>query len=255
MSSDAMNPFKTVQVNVSDKGLAKDPNAKFKTTQGGMHRLSIAHFPIIEKDGRKFLNMNAAALFTTAPAEWNDRAKAKVVHYSDEITQLVGGARPEDRFATVVVEWPLDPDTGEIDEVLVERGRVKVLPYEMGTTHYNMYKKQERQFPFGKHDLILDIADNKFRTITLTPANREPANRLRALMAATDPQSVALFDKIVSEVESIVPTLGRFIGKVFTPDELRERLGIKSADAGYNNLVDTGSTDTVNDLLSNANIT
>lgn len=240
--------FSEVEFGSGDEELRQNKNDKFTPESKTTYRISFCRFPIVRKNGKRYLDLRQKSpRFLKAPVSYVEGA-GYVVHKNSTITKIVGKS-PDERVGTIVVVWPVTSD-GDLDEDLMRLGRWRVLPYVFSATKYQTYLRKNKARPFGKHDVLIACEDKQYQKLELTMLDD---SQLYKMMA--DPERRDQFDLLLDEIEKVETRLKGFIGRVYTPEELRDKLGVDDDDDdtsyGYSSAsddVDVNTDDILDDL-------
>lgn len=193
---------------------------RFRAEKDNTYRISFAWWaknedgtPNFESDTPRFIG---------APRLWFDKI-GNVIANNPEIVKLhPGEGKVRKSLATIIVLWPTNR-SGDIDKTRLREGDFDVIPWLFNEKSYEMIKPLHRDFHFGKNDLALSCTDTQFQTLNFRPI---PGSLLYSM--ANNESSKEVYNKILSEVAEVEKTIRDEVGQVFTPDELRRKLGTGS---------------------------
>lgn len=211
MSSDIMD----FSFGAGDDSIGSGKFERFKGREGETYRLSFGLWFV--KDGMPD--------FTTGSPRFSGARRFYIpgVGYildnkSPELARLAGGP-PKVTVATIVISWPLDRK-GQIDKERFMVGDADVLPWVFSGVVYEKFKKQNAEWPFAKHDLMVDCTDTQYQKMDF----RQGREMLYGtLWASSKGQEAArsLFER----VQALVPSLSEMLGRSMTVDQVREKMG------------------------------
>jgi len=215
-----MSTFETIGFGVGDEKVSKGKRKKFKFEESKKYRISFALWPIVEEDGREVLKFDEASPSIEMNATNYIEDVGHVINKGPEYTKLAGES-PKQRFATVIVVWPLDRN-GQLDQTAVREGKWSVEPYVFSDKKFNQFKDLHLDWHFGECDVKVTCTDTQYQKITLTPVKK---NMLRTLMGSKGRKR---FAEALEEIKDCAKQLHWLIGSDMSLDRLREKLGMES---------------------------
>lgn len=119
---------------------------------------------------------------------------------------------PQERWTTVVVEWPLQPD-GKIDTAAIQQGKFKVAYWTFGKQIFQQIKMIGQESPLNGLDLVCTCTDEKFQKIQMI--NNSNGNSY-----------VKLSEKfgLKAAVQDYIDHLGEEVARDLTLEQVREAI-------------------------------
>ena len=150
--------------------------------------------------------------------------------------------------ATVICVWPTDKD-GELDVTSYTAGKgFTVQPWVFAAEKYAVIKLSNKKFPLRKTDLSLACSDGTYQKMTFSPENE---SLLLKYLGSDKPQYVAIAKKIIADARALIPSLNGELATKMTPQQIREKLGGATPNAGGNEGGGGHAAKDVDDLLKN----
>jgi hypothetical protein len=140
--------------------------------------------------------------------------------------------------------WPIDvaPNGApELDLNKLSKGRgIEIRPWRITKSRYNEIKQRQARKPLGHHDISISCGikdtDEKYQNLTLELV---PDCTLRKVLESQKPEMKSISKRIMSKIQELEGIVSEEIGKVYTIDELHEKLREK----GYDYSVGSYTTD------------
>lgn len=146
----------------------------------------------------------------------------------------ISGAAPKIRIVTLIVKWPMVG--GKIDMAAVQAGKYEVMPWIFDEAKYETIRGIHSEFHLGESDLKIACTDATFQKMTFTPYRQ---SILRTI--SEKPEAAAIWQKIVTIGQALLPNLPNEVGRLLTIEQVREKLlaangatggGVSNASAG-----------------------
>jgi len=230
---------------------------KFKAQKGKSYRIGLTWFKGIESGEFTAKNLDPETqgveshlltpIFKSAKRVYVDKAGYVIVD-SPEIEELCNKYAPGKKIgtyvATALVSWPLDHDTGMPTAKSLFERKPEVLPWIFGMDKYNTLKKfHMKGFPLHSNDMNIELEQGKpedFQSFQFFPAQGSIFKQM--LTKASDNEDAAKIAKfVVDSTRDLLPNLETELGRRYTPDTLREALGV----GGSSTTVDFGGGSSV----------
>lgn len=234
---------------------------KFKAEKGKSYRIGLTWFKGIEKDGFSADNLDPekmgiepeklTPIFKSAKRVFVENAGYVIVD-SPEIEEICKKSSPGKKIATYVVttlvSWPVDQDTGK---VTLSR-KPDVLPWVFGMDKYATLKKfHMKGFQLHSNDLNVELEANKpadFQSFQFFPAQGNIFKQM--LLKSSDNEDAAkLANFVVTATRDLLPNLETELGRRYTPDELRETLGMAGGSSSGGDFGGVADGDEVGSLI------
>lgn len=215
----------------------KKPVSNFKVEDGKSYRVSLAWWAPL--DGGK-LDFEGNPKFIKA-ARYYKQGLGYVIHdesIGDELKKLMG-ENPKERFATILVQWKTSDD-GTLDNDAFAQGRdFKVLPWIMSQEKLTDILRVHKNFGISEVDVSITCPKGgaQYQKMTIMPINRsfknvKHGNLLRLAFDSDDGKMKQLADSVFKEVARLETEIRGQIGRNYTLNEIREKLGMTVAPSG-----------------------
>lgn len=245
----------------------KPRSKRFKAQKGRSYRVGMTWFKGIEDADFGAKNLDPEALgvedyqltpmFKSARRVYVDNVGYVIVD-DPEIEKIVNQVAPGKKIntyaATTIVSWPLDPDTGRPSKDAFSTKKVQVAPWVINLNAYEVLKKHHlRGNPLHSSDMGLELHPDKpenFQDFQFFP---QPGAMFKALLKKAgegNEDAVKITQHIISQTRDAVANLESQLGRRYTPDQLRDALGIGgSSSANFSGGVSTNDGAEVGDLI------
>lgn len=214
--------FEEIGIGEGDDNIG-DKTESYKANKKEKHRVSLALWDGYDGDEFTVKNLDQPTpKFLVAKRVFVEGA-GYVIVTSPEILKI-SGQEPRKCVGTVIIKWPTNPD-GTINTDMFKAGKYQVLPWVFGPGKYQKITSQQSAsgWPLGKHDLTVFITSDKEEKYQDFDVNVTSDNLFRKLLE--NPKAKPMVTTLMSRVQDCVPELKKIMGRVMTPDELREKLG------------------------------
>lgn len=215
----------------NDSSMRKAPS-RFKAEAGKTYRISLAWWPT-DDSGNLDLNQDTPT-FRGCRRIYHPQA-GYVLDKGPEYSRLLG-KEGKTAIGTIIVVWPTD-SKGKLQTERLKSGDYQVLPWVISTDKYDAISSIHDDWPLGQYDLKVACTDSQFQKLTI---NNYPENILAKVVSSGGTHA----NDIKEKVENIASGMSRSLARVYTLDELREKLGGEPTGP-----VDTGATGDVDDVI------
>jgi len=205
---------------------------KFKADEGKTYRLGFVWWPGME-EGKKVTTA------TLTPPEGEDDEKLTphfigarqfyvegvgyVIDTGPEIGQLLG-QQSKPKIATIVVSWALGKKGQPTKESLFE-DLPEVMPWIFSGDKYEKLKKMHLSgYPMHEWDVQADVEKGgaQFQKLTFLPAKQ---CIFKEMLKNDNERAQEIANHIIAQVRALAPNLEGEIGRKYTLDQLKEKLG------------------------------
>lgn len=234
--------FKEFAFDAGDEHVG-NKSMRWKGTAGNTYRFSFISWPGLEKGTPDF--EAPSPKFLGASTNYIQGA-GFVVNNGPEFTKLAGD-RPRSRIGTVIVEWPMDK-RGNIDNARIISGDIDVLVWVFSGDKYKTLKMLSKEFPFGTHDIKVEVTDTNYQKMTITPCQE---SLLRKLME--NPKGKEVVAGLLAKAQDLASNLSNEIGVEMTIEQVRAKMsGLPaSGNRAAVGTPDAATTGDVDGLLDN----
>ena len=217
----------------------KPPVTRFKVEDGRTYRLSLAWWPL--EDDQPDLTGNPKFI---KASRYYKQGLGYVIHdesIGTELKQLMG-QNPRDCFATIVIEWKTSND-GTLDGSSFSAGKdFKVLPWIMSQEKLTTLLRVNRNFGMGEVDIQVTCPKGgaQYQKMEIMPINRsfktvKHGNLFRFAAESNKKPLKEMAAVLNAEVARVAADLRDQIGRVYTIDQIKDKLGMGgggTADVG-----------------------
>lgn len=227
--STADDYFEEIGIGEGDEGLG-DKNETYKANKKEKHRVSLALWPGFDSDDFSVENLDAPTpKFLTVKRVYVEGV-GYVIATSAEIIKL-SGKEVRKGVGTIIIQWPTNPD-GTINSDMFKAGKYRVLPWVFAPDKYQKITSQQSAsgWPLGKHDLTVFMTSNRDEKYQDFDVNVVNDSLFRKLLE--NPKAKPMVEKLLEKIRDAVPDLKKAMGRVLTPDELREKMGKSDGGGG-----------------------
>jgi hypothetical protein len=221
--------FEEIGIGEGDEKIG-DKTESYKANKKEKHRVSLALWDGYDGDDFGVDNLDQPTpKFLVAKRVYVEGA-GYVIVTSPEILK-VAGKEPRKCVGTVIVKWPTNPD-GTINTDMFKAGKYQVLPWVFGPDKYQKITSQQSAsgWPLGKHDLTVFMTSGKDEKYQDFEVNVTNDNLFRKLLG--NPKAKPMIDQLMGKIQACVPELKKVMGRILTPDELREKMGRSGGGGG-----------------------
>jgi hypothetical protein len=210
--------------------LSKDDRETFNPQKDESYRISLAWWPTLVTPAGSPVkyDMDAARpRVLRTQTLYGGQGIGYALYKGPEYARLMN-KEPEDRIATVVVSWPIfrkGPKAGKTDPELFRAGRYEVLPWVFSKHKYQQISRAHNTKPLGMGDLRVTCTNAQFKHLEMSSYDE---NYLRKIMESKPD----VFADIRERIETVSKSLKKLLGKDYTLDELREKLGVSGGGGG-----------------------
>lgn len=221
---------------------------RFKAEKNRTYRVGMTWFKGIEDDDYGLKNLDWEAQGMDSDVKLTPMFKGAKRVYLDNVgyvivdtpeieaicKQVAPGKKINTYAATVIASWPLDSETGKPSKDIFNPKRVMVQPWVLNLNHYNNLKKYHmRGFPMHSADMGLELHPEKpvdFQDFQFFPQAGAIFKQLLGKAEDND-DAKRITQHVINATRAIVPNILDEIGRRYTPDELRDALGIGGASS------------------------
>ena len=248
-----MSGFMEFDLGNTEKAIKK-PVTNFKVEDGKSYRVSLAWWAPIG-DSTKF-DFESNPKFIKA-ARYYKQGLGYVIHDESvgaELKRLMG-ENPKERFATILVQWKCSED-GSLDQNAFVAGTdYRVLPFVLSQEKLTDILRVHKNFGISEVDLSITCPKGgaQYQKMTMMPINRsfknvKHGNLLRFAMESDQEPMVKMAETIFAEVKRLEGEIRDQIGRQYSLNEIREKLGLEVAPSGDSG-VGAGDADAILDSI------
>lgn len=222
--------FDEVGFGQNDEGIG-DKVESYKGKKKEVHRISLAWWEGWDSDDFGETNLDGETPKMIACKRVYVEGAGYVVVTSPEIAKIAG-SEPRKTLGTIVIKWPTNAD-GSINKDAFSKGKVMVLPWVFSGDKYKNLKTihEVAGWHLGKHDVLVSMTSNKDEKYQDLTFNNCGDSLFRALLK--NPKAKGLVEKIKTRIHEVATEeLKQAMGRVMTPEQLREKMGSGDGVAG-----------------------
>ena len=226
----------------NDSAVVSRNRAAWKAEKDREYLITLAWFKGIEQGTPDW---NSGPKFEGGYVNWVDKAGYVVAIDGPEYAALTKNEPPKQKLATIIAVWPIDGE-GQLDTANL--AKVSLRTWSPGVDKYELLKKINRSNPLNQTNLMVSLQGNtevKFQKLNIVPAG---ASILKKIFE--NDKAKPLADKIAKGVAACMAEIQDCIGKKYTIQQLREKLGVDGAsDTSFANPSMDGLDAAVNAIL------
>jgi len=248
-----MSGFMEFDLGNTEKAIKK-PVTNFKVEDGKSYRVSLAWWAPIG-DGKFDFESNPKFI---KAARYYKQGLGYVIHDESigaELKRLMGES-PKECFVTILVQWKCTDD-GSLDQNAFVAGQdFRVLPFILSQDKLTDILRIHKNFGMSEVDLSITCPKGgaQYQKMTMMPINRsfknvKHGNLLRFAMESDKEPMQKMAQTIFEEVQRLEGEIRDQIGRQYTLNEIREKLGMEVAPSGSGDVGAENADDILDSIL------